>query len=69
MMINTRKVKGRMVELGIGQKELAIHLGLSLPTISQKINNKRPVNLSEALELAQMLKIDEGEYKTYFFYS
>lgn len=66
-MINTLKVKSRMVELGIYQKDIAEELGLSLPTISQKLNNKRPIYLSEVLKLAKILSIDKTEFGIYFF--
>ncbi len=47
-MVNSLKLKSRLVEIGITQNELAKNLGLSAPTISQKINNLRPMNLEEA---------------------
>lgn len=67
-MVNTLKVKGRMVEMGFSQKDLAIKLGVSLPTISQKINNKRPMSLSEAKQIINLLKINEADLTEYFFY-
>ncbi|WP_342432639.1 helix-turn-helix transcriptional regulator [Neobacillus sp. FSL H8-0543] len=66
-MINTLKVKSRLVELGLNQKDVAKKLGLSLPTVSQKINNKRPMHLNEVMELANLLMIDETKLVTYFF--
>lgn len=65
-MINTLKVKSRLVELGLNQKDVAKKLGLSLPTVSQKINNKRPMHLNEVMELANLLMIDETKLVTYF---
>lgn len=66
-MVNTLKIKSRMVELGLNQKDLANALGISSPTVSQKINNKRPMNLSEVQELVKLLKINEYELIKYFF--
>lgn len=66
-MINTRKIKGRMVEMGITQKDVSIALGLAQPTINQKINNIRPMDLDEAEKLADLLKIPSAEFATYFF--
>ena len=43
-MINTNKIKGRMAELQITQKDVANSLGLAQPTINQKINNIRPMD-------------------------
>ena len=53
-MINSNKIKGRMVELGITQKDVAITLNIAPPTVSQKINNVRPMDLDEAEALAKM---------------
>lgn len=67
-MVNTNKVKARIVELGKNQGDVAKHLGLAQPTFSQKINNLRPLDLDEALTLAKFLSIPVQEYGTYFFY-
>ncbi|WP_153721772.1 helix-turn-helix transcriptional regulator [Sporosarcina cascadiensis] len=66
-MLNISKVKGRMMELGFSQKDLANMLGVSLPTVNQKINNKRPLYLKEVLEIARLLQIKETELASYFF--
>ena len=51
-MINSNKIKGRIVEMGFTQKDVAKRLKLSAPTVSQKINNLRPMELKEAEELS-----------------
>lgn len=66
-MINTRKIKGRIVEMGLTQKDVSAALGLAQPTINQKINNIRPMNLDEAEKLADLLKIPSKEFANYFF--
>jgi len=66
-MVNANKIKGRMKELGLVQKDVASALGLSAPTISQKINGIRPMDLDEARDLAQLLKIPDNEFGSYFF--
>ena len=66
-MVNTNKIKGRMAELGITQKDMAQSLSLAMPTISQKINNKRPMTLDEADKVADKLNIPDSDYATYFF--
>lgn len=66
-MINSNKIKGRMVELGITQKDIARELRIAPPTVSQKINNVRPMDLNEAEILARMLRIDAEDFATYFF--
>lgn len=68
-MLNTNKIKGRIKELGLIQSDIAKKLGLAEPTVSQKINGKRPMSLDEARELAEMLGIDNSEFGSYFFSS
>ena len=67
-MINTCKIKGRMAELEVTQKDVAAFLGVAQPTINQKINNVRPMDLDEAEKLTEMLKIPPEEYGQYFFW-
>ena len=66
-MINSSKIKGKMVEIGINQKDVAKELNLAPPTVSQKINNIRPMDLDEAEALAKMLKIPLSDFGEYFF--
>ena len=66
-MINSNKIKGRMKELEILQADVAKELGLAEATVSQKINGKRPMDLDEAYKLAEMLKIGDPDFGTYFF--
>ncbi len=66
-MINTNKIKGRMRELEITQADVAKALNIAQPTANQKINNARPFDLNEAEKLAELLKIDSGEFGAYFF--
>ena len=67
-MVNTNKLKGRIVELGFTQTDAAECLGIAQSTFNQKINNVRPMDLNEADKLAEWLKIPDTEYGTYFFY-
>ncbi len=66
-MINTNKIKGRMKELEITQADVAKALNIAQPTANQKINNARPFDLEEAELLANLLKINAGDFGTYFF--
>ena len=67
-MVNSNKVKGRIVELGLNQQDVAKAMGLSQSTLSLKINNARPMALSEVEELAKLLQLKFPEYEAYFFY-
>lgn len=66
-MINTNKIKGRMAEMQLTQKEVAASLGLAQPTVNQKINNIRPMDLNEAEKLSVLLDIPPEEFSLYFF--
>ena len=68
-VINTNKLKGRLAELGLTQKDVADYLGLANATVSQKINNIRPMTLNEALKLSELLEIDDCHFRDYFFAS
>ena len=66
-MPNTRKLKARMVELGLTQKDLADALKIAPATASQKINGIRPLYLHEAQIVARALKIENASFSDYFF--
>jgi transcriptional regulator with XRE-family HTH domain len=66
-MVNSNKIKGRIVELGLTQKDLAKALSVALPTVSQKINNVRSMNVKEAFIIAEVLNIPDKEFRDYFF--
>lgn len=66
-MINTNKLKGRMVELGITQDEMAKELNIAQSTLNLKLNGKRPMQIAEAEAISNMLKINTGEFGIYFF--
>lgn len=68
-MVNTLKLKARIVELGLTQKDVATKLNLATPTINQKINNVRAMSLEEAFALSKILKINTMEFPKYFFYN
>jgi plasmid maintenance system antidote protein VapI len=56
-MINTRKVKARMLELGLLQPDVAELIGINKATFNAKIHNKRRVYLDEVLKLGEILKV------------
>lgn len=68
-MVNANKLKARIVELGKVQSDVAKSLNMAQPTFSQKVNNIRPMDLNEALEIAKYLEIPVSEYAEYFFYT
>ena len=64
-MVNSRKIKGRLVELGLTQKDVAEKIGVAQPTVNQTII--RPMDLQEAEAIADLLKISPREFVEYFF--
>ena len=56
-----------MVELGITQKDAAKFLCIAQPTMNQKINNIRPMDLGEAEKLSNLLQLDIEDFQAYFF--
>lgn len=68
-MVNTKKIKAKLVELGLNQKDVANVLGIAQPTANQKINNIRPFDLEEAKALSKLLCLSSEEFEDYFFYN
>lgn len=66
-MLNVDKVKGRMAELRLTQKDVAAALGIAAPTASQKLNRVRPMDLEEAEKLSILLGLDDSQFGEYFF--
>ena len=66
-MLNVDKIRGRLAELRLTQKDVAKALDIALPTASQKLNRIRPMDLDEAEKLADLLGIDDKHFGEYFF--
>ncbi|MBQ8178014.1 MAG: DUF739 family protein [Clostridia bacterium] len=66
-MVNTDKLKGLIVEKKTSQPKLAKKLGIAPATMNQKIHNKRPMLLEEALKLQELLEISDADFRIYFF--
>lgn len=65
-MINSRKIKARMVEHGATQKNIGEVLGIASASANQKLNNKRSMTIEEAIKIADFLEIDPYDFKAYF---
>lgn len=66
-MVNSSKLKARMVELGLTQKDVGDAIHLAPSTVSQKLNGARSMYLDEAFKLAEILKIAPEDFRLYFF--
>lgn len=63
-MINANKIRGRIAEMGMTQKQVAEEIGMSEKTFSIKMNNGK-FGLDEADRIIKVLKIEQPE--KYFF--
>ena len=66
-VLNVPKIRGRMRELNITQKDVAAALGIATSTASQKLNRVRPMDLDEAEKLAKLLGLCDSQFAEYFF--
>lgn len=66
-MINSEKLKQRMKEQNVSQKELAAKLGIEPSSFNCKINNKRSIDVDEAFIIQDALSIPDEEFRSYFF--
>ena len=68
-MINTAKIKGRIVEKEKTIQSLAPKIPCSPYILGQKISNKAPMHIEEAETLIDELQIPIEEVPEYFFYN
>lgn len=65
-MVNTQKIKGRIVEKGKTIQSIAPKIPCSPYTLGQKIANETPINLDEVIVLCDELDITEQEFSDFF---
>lgn len=65
-MVNTAKIKGRIVEKGKTIQSIAPKIPCSAYTLGQKILNETPINLEEVMTLCKELDIKENEFAEFF---
>ena len=65
-MVNTAKIKGRIVEKGKTIQAIAPKVPCSPYTLGQKIANETPINLEEVIVLCDELEITEEEFAEFF---
>lgn len=65
-MVNTSKVKGRIVEKGLTIQAIAPKAGCSAYTMGRKIANETPINLDEVMILTKELDISQDEFADFF---
>lgn len=65
-MVNTAKLKGRIVEKGKTIQSIAPKIPCSPYTLGQKISNETPINLEEVIVLCNELDINQDEFADFF---
>ena len=65
-MVDTLKLKGKIVERGTSIKELAKEFGISAYQFGRKINNLAEMSLREAEFLQQKLNIPDKEFGLFY---
>ena len=68
-MVNTAKIKGRIVEKGKTIQSIAPKIPCSPYTLGQKIANETPINLEEVMVLCDELDIKKDEFPEFFLQS
>ena len=63
-MINSKKIRARIVEMGMTQQQVAEQIGMSAKTFSVKMNNGK-FGLDEAQKMIKILNIEKPD--SYFF--
>lgn len=61
------KLRGRIVEKFGSQEVFASKLGLSVNSVSKKMNGKSGFSQKDMIEWSGLLEIDSSEYGLYFF--
>lgn len=67
--MNTNMLKGKIVENGYSQRTLAKKISMSVNTLNEKLNGKRPFNTDEVILLCEVLGITNSSEKTEIFLS
>lgn len=66
-MVNSNKLKAKMIEKGYNQKTLANAMGIATQTLNYKINGVREFKVSEIEKLCSLLSISKRETGQFFF--
>lgn len=65
--MQTNRLRGKIVEAGLTQQDLAARLEMSKNTLSNKINGKTPFNMDEAITICDILGIHDDAEKAQIF--
>ncbi len=67
-MVNTRKLRGKIIEKGFTYAAISDMLGISSCTFGKKIRNVSEMTISEAEQIISILSIPPCDALDYFFW-
>jgi len=68
IMVNTRKLRGKIIEKGFTYAAISDLLGISSCTFGKKIRNISDMSIAEAEQIISILSIPPSEAIEYFFW-
>jgi len=68
-MVETRKLKGKLVELGLTIADLAKALGVSTGTVYRKLQDPDRITVRDVRAISQTLELSADEMQAIFFAS
>lgn len=66
-MVNTNKLKAKIVEKGYTQEQLAREMGMTRATFARRMANAEEFDVGEIGIMIEVLDISEGELAPIFF--
>ncbi len=66
-MLDAQKLKGKIVEAGITQGELAKRIGISQNTLTRKLTGRRDFTIGEIDRICNVLQITDNSLKAQIF--
>lgn len=66
-MINSNKLKGKIVECGLNVETLAKEVGVEASTIYRKMNGETEFTIGEAGKIAKILGLNDDDLTAIFF--
>ena len=69
MVANINKLKGKIVEHGYTKEDFAKAVGITTPTLRQKmLNDKYEFTISESVRIKNLLNLNDEDYLEIFIY-
>lgn len=56
--MKSKKIKSKMIELGITQRDLALKLNISIQSLNDKLNGRGVLSIIEAKKITELLELE-----------